>query len=202
MTQPYNQRPQLILASTSIYRSDLMKKTGLSFLSKSPLINEDILKSKLLSANKSAIQIAEALSQAKAQSVLEENSVIISGDQLVLHKNRILGKPGTKLKAIQQLNDLQDDFHELITAVTIRSPDKIFHLNHVTKLFMRKLSATEIENYVDLDMPTDCAGSYKIEEHGLCLFSKIECDDFSAIQGLPMIWISTQLKGFGYELFK
>ena len=67
---------------------------------------------------------------------------------------------------------------------------------------MKNLTETEIRAYVELDNPIDCAGSIKIESYGISLFEKVESSDFSAIQGLPLIWISNTIKGLGYELFK
>ena len=142
------------------------------------------------------------MSNEKALSIFSKETVVVAGDQLVLFNNEILGKPNTKENAIQQLQKMNNQTHQLITAVTVMTDLKVFQLNHVSELTFKKLSETEIKNYVDLDLPLDCAGSYKIEKSGICLFEKIITDDFSAIQGLPMIWLSTTLKGLGYELFK
>ena len=113
-----------------------------------------------------------------------------------------MGKPHTFEKARKQLQQLQGQTHQLITAVTLLSEDFERHLNHITYLTMRNLSDLEIDNYLKKDEPYDCAGSYKIEKHGIILFSEIKTDDFSAIQGLPLIWISNQLKELGYEFFQ
>jgi septum formation protein len=67
---------------------------------------------------------------------------------------------------------------------------------------MKNLSLSEIDRYLKLDQPYDCAGSCKIEKHGLTLFESIIETDFSAIEGLPLIWITNTLKGLGYEFFK
>lgn len=193
--------PIITLASTSLYRAELLTKMGLHFKTQAPQIDEEALKNNFILQKKSAVEIAEELSQQKTKAVYSPGQVVIGGDQLVSLNHRILGKPNTKENAIEQLLELNEKTHDLITAVTIMTDQKIFHLNHITKLHMKKLTLTEIKNYVDLDLPLDCAGSYKIERSGICLFNKIECDDFSSIQGLPMIWVSTILKGCGYELF-
>jgi septum formation protein len=202
MTEFNSGLPKLILASTSIYRQLLVQKMGLTFEFAQPKIDEEKLKEQLLIMKKSAIEIAESLSKAKTHSVFKIGTIVVGGDQLVSLKNEIIGKPETKTMAIEQLKKMNGQQHELITAVTIMTDQKILHINHITRLQMKKLTTTEIENYIELDLPLDCSGSYKIEQHGICLFSKIETDDFTAIQGLPMIWLSTQLKGLGYELFK
>lgn len=194
---------QLILGSTSIYRKELMLKMGIPFVTMKPTCDEDILKSALLAQKKSPIEIAESLAYAKAASLNKEfkDAVIIGGDQLVSFEGKIIGKSKTKEKAIEQLTALAGQTHQLITSIALLKGEEKWILNHISLMKMKKLSSQEIENYIDLDVPLDCAGSYKIERSGICLFDKIETDDFSAIQGLPLMWISQKLKEIGYELF-
>lgn len=196
----------LILASTSPYRKQLLEKMGISFDCVKPDLNEEQLKESLLKQNHSPVQIAESLSKAKCKAAFKQinndNSVIIAGDQLVAFDNTVLGKPHTSEKAIAQLQQLNGQKHQLITAVSLFIRGKVIHKNHITHLHMKNLSENEIKNYVLKDKPLDCAGSYKIEEHGITLFEAIDCDDFTAIQGLPMIWLSNCLKENGYEFFK
>lgn len=192
----------LILASSSKYRAELIRKMHVSFSCLNPNINEAALKTKCLQEKKTPLETAEHLSKEKTKSVFKKNTVVIGGDQLVSYENKILGKPHNFENAFIQLKTLNNTWHDLITAVTVITDDKTFHVNHITKLKMKNLTEDEIRNYLNIDLPYDCAGSYKIESAGLCLFEKIECDDFSAIQGLPLIWLSTLLKGCGYELYK
>lgn len=191
----------LILGSTSIYRAELLQKAGIAFTAVKPTFDEDTAKAELVKNHKSPLEIAEALSIGKAKSIDATNKTVIAGDQLVQFKNQILGKSKTFEKAFEQIKMLNGNTHQLITAVTICSGQKQFHLNHVTELTMKNLSDKEIENYLRKDEPYDCAGSYKIEKSGLILFDSIKTDDFSAIQGLPMIWITKKLKELGYEFF-
>ena len=193
---------KIILGSTSIYRRHLLEKTGLIFLTEKPNFDEDSTKKFLLKNKRSPLEIAEALSRGKAQSIDATDRLVIAGDQLVHLDGQILGKAGSFEKAFEQLKQMNGRQHELITAVTLRTSDQTLHLNHLTQLFMKKLSDQELTNYLKKDTPYDAAGSYKIEESGLILFEKIETDDFSAIQGLPLLWITNQLKGLGYEFFK
>ncbi|MBY0554196.1 Maf family protein [bacterium] len=196
----------LILASTSPYRKQLLEKIGISFDCVKPDLDEEQLKESLLKQNHSPVQIAESLSKAKCKAAFKQinnnTSVIIAGDQLVAFDNTILGKPNTSQKAIAQLQQLNGQKHQLITAVSLFINGKVIHKNHITHLHMKNLSENEIKNYVLKDNPLDCAGSYKIEQHGITLFQAIDCDDFTAIQGLPMIWLSNCLKENGYEFFK
>ncbi len=193
---------QLVLGSTSIYRRQLLEKIGLSFACEKPIFNEESAKAILLKNCKSPLEVAEALSRGKALSLDASNRLIIAGDQLINLDGQILGKAHDFDRAFSQLKSMNGRKHELITAVTLRTTEQIIHLNHVTQLYMKNLTDDEISNYLKKDTPYDVAGSYKIEESGIILFAKIETDDFSAIQGLPLLWVSQQLKGMGYELFK
>lgn len=196
----------LILASTSIYRAQLLEKLGLSFQSIKSDFDEDAAKTENLNKHLSPIAIAENLSRGKALSLRRllnsENLLIIGGDQLVNLDGEIIGKSKTHEKAVQQLQKMRGKTHELITAVTLVSEKEVRHINHITRLTMHRLSDQEIQHYLLRDQAYDCAGSYKIEKSGIALFSQIECSDFSAIQGLPLIWLSNQLKEMGYELFE
>ncbi len=192
----------LILASTSVYRIDLLKKLGIPFQTQKPQYDEDAAKKYLQQQKASPTEIAETLSRGKANSIDFSNTTVIAGDQLVNLDGVVLGKPHTFDKAFQQMESMQGKMHELITAVTILNGTQIFHLNHVTRLHMRALVPKEIKNYLLADQPYDCAGSYKIEKGGISLFEKIETDDFTAIQGLPLIWITHVLKELKYEFFQ
>ncbi len=198
---------KIILASSSIYRKILLEKTGLAFSIKKPLYDEENVKQQALAQKKSPIEIAEILSKGKAAAVYDQlpprsDVLVIAGDQLVHFKNEIVGKSGDFENAKIQLKKMINETHLLITAVTLQGENFIRHFNHVTTLKMKNLNDQEIEAYINLDQPYDCAGSYKIENSGLILFEKIECSDFTAIQGLPLIWTTNQLKELGYEFFK
>ena len=193
---------RLILASTSPYRADLLKKLGIPFESAKPNYDEDQEKNKLFQAEATPLLVAESLSKGKAYSVERIDATVIAGDQLVDFNNVILGKPNNFNGAKLQLQTMRGKTHRLITAVTVLTTEAEKHFNHITTLKMKDLSDTEIENYLKKDEPYDCAGGYKIEKSGLLLFSEITTDDFSAIQGLPLLWISERLKELGYEFFK
>jgi septum formation protein len=195
---------KIILASTSKYRAQLVEKLGLAFECIKPLVDEEIIKSILISENASPLEMAETLSKQKGTSLqsIYPNDIIISGDQLVNFHGKIIGKPGSKEKAYEQLKLMNNNTHELVTATTLIFDGKVLHNNNITKMKMKNLTDAEIRAYVELDSPIDCAGSIKIESYGISLFEKVDSTDFSAIQGLPLIWISNTIKGLGYELFK
>jgi septum formation protein len=187
---------KLILASTSKYRQAQLTQLGLPFEAKKPLIDEENEKDPSLTPQK----LAEKLAFLKAQSLKATGSVVIGGDQLVAHRGLILGKPHTRERAIEQLLNMQGATHELITAICVFDGEHPTPYVDITRLTMKPLSRLQIERYVDLDQPLDCAGAYKIERHGMMLFEKIESADFSAIQGLPLLALSHILKGSGFSI--
>ncbi|WP_373997714.1 nucleoside triphosphate pyrophosphatase [Bdellovibrio bacteriovorus] len=184
---------QLILASTSKYRQELLSRLAYKFTATAPLIDEEKEKDPSLSPQ----HLAEKLAMLKADSLKGAGRVVIGGDQLVAFEGRILGKSHTVEKAVEQLFSMQGKTHELITAICVFDGDKMIPYTDITRMHMKKLSREQIERYVQLDMPTDCAGSYKIEKHGIMLFDKIESQDFTAIQGLPLIALSKILENLG-----
>jgi septum formation protein len=197
----------LVLASTSTYRRQLVDRLGIAVEQIAPACDEEALKTELQKQNKTPATIAEELSLQKGLSVLKNSEIaastlILSGDQLVSFQSEILGKPGTIKAAEAQLRRMRGHWHELITSAHLFAKDEIIAHTEIVRLKMRHLSDEEIRLYVEKDRPLDCAGSYKIESRGMALFEKIEATDFTTIQGLPMIWLTTLLKEHNYELFK
>jgi septum formation protein len=188
----------LVLASTSRYRRELLGRLGVPFRWRAPLVDEETLKSPSLKPT----ELAEGLARAKAFSIAyeEPEAVVLGGDQLVTIDGVVLGKPGSTERAIEQLQALSGRSHELITSIAVvRAGDAVVHTD-VTSLTMRHLSRAEIERYVSADVPIDCSGSYKIEARGIVLFERIESADHSAISGLPLIALTTILRGFGFAV--
>lgn len=186
-------KKQLILASTSKYRQELLSRLTFTFTAQAPLFDEEKEKGSSLSPQ----ALAEKLAFMKAQSLAGAGKVVIGGDQLVSFEGRILGKPHTREKAVEQLLAMQGKTHELITAVCVFDGDKALPFTDITTMHMKALSRAQLEHYVELDLPLDCAGSYKIEKHGISLFEKIESQDFTAIQGLPLLKLNQVLEGCG-----
>lgn len=189
---PMSQK-QLILASTSKYRQELLSRLAYTFTAQAPLIDEEKEKDPSLSP----LALAEKLAQLKAGSLKSAGKVVIGGDQLVSFEGRIIGKAHTPERAVEQLLSMQGKTHELITAICVYDGEKMIPYTDITRMHMKKLSREKIEHYVSLDNPIDCAGSYKIEKHGIMLFEKIESQDFTAIQGLPLIELSKILENAG-----
>lgn len=188
---------KIVLASTSIYRQAQLKTLGIPFTAEKPLIDEEKEKDLSLSPKDLALK----LSFLKAQSLAKPNQITIGGDQLVSFENQILGKPGSIEKAIQQITKMQNQTHELITALTIfDGPENFKQVLNITKMKLKKLTPEQIKKYIELDNPIDCAGSYKIEKHGVQIIEAIETSDFTAIQGLPLLELSQVLTQMGIAI--
>jgi septum formation protein len=196
--QSLNTPYPLILASTSKYRQVLLAQLGLSFTSLAPDFNEDSLKNKgLLPRN-----LSSDLARHKAMAVFNLNpqSCVIGSDQVCVQGDKILSKPKTKEKAIEQLQLLQGKSHQLITAVSIIYPDGELAFINETLLKMRPLNEEQIIRYINLENPLDCAGSYKLESQGIKLFESISMSDHTAIIGLPLIELCNLLIKIGYHI--
>lgn len=187
----------LILGSTSPYRKELLAKLQIPFSVSKPLIDEEKEKDPRLTP----LELAQHLAKLKAQSLRQDQALIIGGDQLVELDQKIFGKPHTAEGAQKQLQMMQGQTHHLITAVHLAAPERDYAFVNITKLKMKSLSPEQIQKYILLDSPFDCAGSYKIEKNGLALMESIETSDFSAIQGLPLLELSQALTQFGIHSF-
>ncbi len=190
--------PSLILASTSPYRRELLARLGWEFETRAPLFDEEAWKSR---APTEPVAHAAFLSRGKAESLAGIDGVVIGGDQLVSFEKKILGKPKTFERAVEQLRALSGKTHEIHTGVCVLQGTVVREWVHTTRMQMRKFTHEQIEEYVRRDNPLDCAGSYKFEKQGLLLFEKIECDDFTAIQGLPLLSLAKVLIEFGLVPF-
>jgi septum formation protein len=191
--------PRIVLASTSVYRKSLLERLGLSIECIAPGVDEKEFKQRFNDPH----QIANRLARAKSEAVFRENpdAIVIGGDQIATIDGTLMDKPGTEENAARQLQALSAQTHELITAVCILSPGHkpMEHLD-ISRLAMRPLNKETIQRYIRLDMPLQCAGSYKIESAGIALFDRIETADHTAITGLPLIWVVSALQSIGISV--
>ena len=176
----------LILASNSMIRKKILKKSGLVFKTISSNIDEDSIKKKY--NKKSYTFISKKISQEKALSVSNKNFdyYVIGADQICVFKDKIINKPYNKSNAINQLSMLAGNKHKQISGCSVCLNGKvIYSFNSISNLIMRNISKKQIKNYVDYDNPVNSCGSYKFESKGYLLFSKVEGDQFT-IQGMPI----------------
>jgi septum formation protein len=176
-----------VLASTSQYRRQQLGTLGIPFECVKPMFDEDAVKHQIISDLKHPHAIALKLSHEKGASIAKPDTITISGDQLVAFEGDILGKPGTAENATAQLLRMQGKTHELVTACTVFDGLNAIDILNITQITLKPLSIEQITAYVQLDQPLDCAGSYKIEKHGIQLVDSIKTEDFTAIQGLPLL---------------
>ncbi|WP_062268854.1 Maf family protein [Endozoicomonas arenosclerae] len=182
---------KIILASSSPYRKALLQKLGLPFECHSPDIDETPRE------GESAQQLVTRLSREKALVLSEQypEHLIIASDQAAQLNNRILGKPGTKDKAIEQLLSCTGQpvhFQTGLCLLNTKTGDCQVEAVPFTVHF-RTLCKTEIENYIRIEKPLDCAGSFKCEGLGITLFSRMEGDDPNSLIGLPLIKLNSML---------
>jgi septum formation protein len=185
----------LVLASSSIYRRELLARLGLPFLTASPDVDETPL------PGETAEQTSRRLSREKAQAVAQQypDALIIGSDQVALLDGQQLGKPLTHDNAVRQLRAMRGKtvvFHTALTLFNARTGVMQTEAaeNHVS---FRNYSDAQIESYLRKEQPYQCAGSAKSEGLGIALISRMEGDDPNALVGLPLILLVTMLEREG-----
>jgi septum formation protein len=189
--------PRLILASTSRYRRELLQRLRLPFDVVSPGVDEAAL------AGEKPAALAMRLALAKAQAVATDaaDAVVIGSDQVAELDGQAIGKPGSHERAVVQLKMMSGQRVVFHTAVAVVRRDRAFEralLAPVTVHF-RALRSDEIERYLQLDEPYDCAGSAKSEALGVALLASIDSDDPTALIGLPLIRTCALLREAGLD---
>ena len=175
----------LLLASSSIYRRDLLARLRLPFNCSSPDIDESHR------PGESARELVERLSLEKARALADSHPghLIIGSDQVAVLNGHIIGKPHTFDKARQQLMDASGASVTFLTGLTLLNARTGDHQTDCIPftVHMRKLGTEQIERYLLAETPYDCAGSFKAEGLGVSLFQRTEGDDATSLVGLPLI---------------
>lgn len=184
---------RLILASSSPYRQDMLKRLGLPFTAIAPHVDESPL------PNEHPADLAIRLSRAKAAAVATQHpgALVIGSDQVASFDGQCLGKPGTHLAAVDQLRRLSGRSVEFNSALCLTDGVTEVSDNVVTVCRFRPLDNAEIEHYLEREKPYDTAGSAKAEGLGIALMDAMHSDDPTAIIGLPLIALSRMLRTFG-----
>ena len=187
---------QLILASTSRYRRELLERLRLPFHIARPEVDETPR------AGETPMALAQRLAMDKAGAIAVQRpeAWIIGSDQCAELAGQPLGKPGTRDAAIAQLRGMSGQAVRFHTAVCLRRGDTCLQAADLTAVQFRALADAEIERYVDAEQPLDCAGSFKCEGLGIALFDAIDNRDPTALVGLPLIALSALLRQAGFEL--
>ncbi|MGD2170644.1 MAG: nucleoside triphosphate pyrophosphatase [Gammaproteobacteria bacterium] len=189
---------KIILASSSPYRKQLLERLHLEFECRSPDIDESV------ENGESAIDYVRRLARDKALTIARSNpeAVVIGSDQCALLDARILGKPGSHENALRQLCDARGKtvvFHTALCVIRLR--DEFCELEEVPfEVDFRNLSDAQLEHYLRVEQPYQCAGGFKAEGYGACLFSALRGDDPSALIGLPLLTLTPMLERAGIEV--
>ena len=189
---------KLILASSSKYRKKLLHRFRLPFDCQPPDIDETARD------NESPHQLVERLAVNKAASVscLHPHAIVIGSDQLAVFKGQPIGKPGNHQAALQQLTSFSGHVLEFLTAVSVQCRESGFAEQYTdsTQVFFKDLQYEEIELYLQMEKPYDCAGAFKAESLGIVLFERIISHDPTALTGLPLIRTAAMLRRAGLHL--
>ena len=188
----------LILGSTSPYRRELLQRLRLEFEVVAPGVDETPL------AGETPRALACRLALAKAQSVAElyPSAVVIGSDQVADLHGEPIGKPLLHDIAVAQLRRMSGQEVIFQTAVAVVCKARGFAQTDLApvRVQFRSLEDAEIEAYLQIEKPYDCAGSARSEGLGIVLLESIHSDDPSALVGLPLIRTARMLRAAGVKL--
>jgi len=190
--------PPLVLASTSPFRRELLERLGLPFATASPDVDESAR------PGEAAEQLVLRLAEAKARAVADAypDALIIGSDQVAELGGAVLGKPGDRERAIEQLSRVSGQTVIFRTGLCLlRAADgHVQRASEPFKVCFRTLTHAQIAAYVDREQPFGCAGSFKAEGLGIALFERLEGADPNALIGLPLIRLVGMLAAEGVDV--
>ncbi|MDZ7781726.1 MAG: Maf family nucleotide pyrophosphatase [Halioglobus sp.] len=186
---------QILLASTSPYRKRLLERLRVGFRAVAPGIDETP------EPGEGPRDLAARLALAKARAVAANHpaALVIGSDQVAACGAVLLPKPGGHDAAVRQLGECSGravDFYTGLALVRIRPAVERVHVEPFRACF-RALRRDEIEQYLRREQPYDCAGSFKVEGQGIALFERLQGEDPTSLEGLPLIALSRLLRELG-----
>ncbi len=190
----------LVLASTSRYRAELLRRLTPAFRQVAPWVDES------RRGDEAAEALAARLALAKAEAVAATNphALVIGSDQVAAEGANVLGKPGSAAAAHAQLATCSGREVRFLTALALVDtrtvPWSTATALDVTRVQFRPLDAAEIARYVAREQPLDCAGSFKVEGLGISLFERVDSSDPSALVGLPLLALCRLLRAAGVSV--
>lgn len=188
---------QLILASASEIRIQLLRNAGISCDVIPARIDEDSIKMALEAESAPPRDIADTLAEMKARKIADKGKgpIVLGCDQVLSFKGKILSKPETEDDVRRQLQMLRGETHQLLSAAVIYENQKpVWRHVGVARLIMREFSDAYLDEYIDRNWDSIrwSVGGYKIEEEGIRLFRMVQGDTF-VIQGLPLLELLSYL---------
>ncbi|WP_462158107.1 Maf family protein [Pseudoalteromonas sp. GB56] len=180
-----------ILASSSPFRQQLLKKIIPEFSHFAPDIDESPLPNETLQQ----LVLRLALEKAKVAHTLYNSGIVIGSDQVALHRGEILGKPHTAENAHKQLARFSGEKVVFLTSLALLDLEtgKNEVIVEPFEVYFRQLTDAQISNYIAKEQPLNCAGSFKSEGLGICLFEALKGDDPNALVGLPLLRLNKML---------
>lgn len=191
------QTSKILLASSSTYRRQLLQKLRLEFSWAIPAIDETPL------PDEQPTNLVLRLAEQKAKALAKDypNHLIIGSDQVATLDNQIIGKPGTHMIARSQLEKFNNKEVTFLTSICLyNSSTGNTQLGIDTyRVKFRQLTPAQIDSYLRQEQPYDCAGSFKSEGLGICLFEKMDGKDPNTLIGLPLIELIQMLINEGID---
>ncbi|MBI1771066.1 MAG: septum formation protein Maf [Burkholderiales bacterium] len=200
--QTNKQQSRLILASCSVYRRELLARLQFNFESIAPELDESPR------TGESPKQTALRLAHEKAKAIAKNHpeAIIIGSDQVATLDGLQIGKPGNHAAALKQLQLMRGRevaFHTALCVLDSRqhAPSPVQIQDICTMVRFRDLSDAELDAYLRIEQPYDCAGSAKNEGLGIAIIQSIKSDDPTALTGLPLIALTSMLRNTGLSFF-
>lgn len=191
--------PLLVLGSSSPFRKEVLSSLMLPFETSSPDIDETP------KPGETPVELVERLAVEKAKEVAKSypNALIIGSDQVAMHGDKIVGKPHTHERAVEQLREASGKKIELFTGLALINANTGDVQSEVVPfaVHFKQLSDDTIERYLRKEQPYNCAGSVRSEGLGVALFERFDGDDPNALIGLPLIRLVAMLEKQGFDLF-
>jgi septum formation protein len=184
--------PQLILASKSPRRAELLTRLGLEFVVRIPEVDESLMPGEEPAA------AADRLARSKAEVAPTDGALSIGCDTLVVHRGGMLGKPAGGEDAVAMLRRLQGEEHVVYTGIALAMPGRVESAVEATRVWFRPLDAQECEEYVGTNEPMDKAGAYGIQGFGAAIVERIEGDYFN-VMGMPIQRLLELFNRFGWR---